>query len=372
MNGLSLYIHAPFCARRCRYCDFAVTVDHSPDAAVWLDAVGRELAGTIERERLGRPRLVTLYLGGGTPSLLGPGALPRLRERLARYADIEDGAEWTAEANPESFGPALAADWRAAGVNRLSFGAQSFDSSVLRWMGRLHGPAGPARALGAARDAGFDNVSVDLIFGLPARLGRDWAADLEQALSLGPEHVSLYGLTAEARTPLGRQVAAGAERLADEDTYAAEYLLAADVLAAAGYRHYEVSNFARPDRESRHNVAYWTMRPYVGLGPGAHSYLPPRRWWNERDWAGYRQRVGLGGTAVESEEVLDAAATDLEQAWLGLRTVAGAVAGTAARVRLGRGWASRGWATVEDGRIRLTPRGWLLLDRLAVEYDAAA
>lgn len=339
---------------------------------MWLDAVEREFAATIERERLGRPRLVTLYLGGGTPSLLGPGALPRLRERLAWHADIEEGAEWTAEANPESFEPVLAADWREAGVNRLSFGAQSFDPSVLRWMGRLHGPEGPARALGAARAVGFDNVSLDLIFGLPARLGRDWAADLERVLSLEPEHVSLYGLTAEARTPLGRQVTAGAERLADEETYAAEYLLAADVLAAAGFRHYEVSNFALPDRESRHNVAYWTMRPYLGLGPGAHSYLPPRRWWNERDWAGYRDRVGHAGTAVESEEVLDATATDLERAWLGLRTVDGAASGTEARARLGRAWASKGWAIVEDGRIRLTPQGWLLLDRLAVEYDAVA
>ncbi|MGD8277394.1 MAG: radical SAM family heme chaperone HemW [Gemmatimonadota bacterium] len=372
MSGLSLYIHAPFCARRCCYCDFAVTVDRAPDAIAWLDAVERELAGTIERERLGRPRLLTLYLGGGTPSLLGPGALPRLRDRLERHADIADGAEWTAEANPESFSAALAADWRAAGVNRLSFGAQSFDPAVLRWMGRLHGPAGPARAVQTARNAGFDNLSLDLIFGLPARLGRDWAADLERALSLGPDHISLYGLTAESRTPLGRRVAAGEERLADEEAYGAEYLLAADVLAAAGLRHYEVSNFARPDRESRHNVAYWTMRPYLGLGPGAHSYVPPRRWWNERDWAGYREKVTAGGSAVEAEEVVGDSASALERSWLGLRTTEGVDAGTEARVRLGRTWASNGWATLEHGRLRLTPLGWLLLDRLAVEYDAAA
>jgi oxygen-independent coproporphyrinogen-3 oxidase len=372
VNGLSLYIHAPFCARRCRYCDFAVTVDRSPDAGAWLAAVERELAAVIEREGLGRPRFDTIYLGGGTPSQLGPGTLPRLRERLARHADVVDGAEWTAEANPESFGAGLAADWRSAGVNRLSFGAQSFDPAVLRWMGRLHGPDGPARAVETARAAGFENVSLDLIFGLPARLGRDWATDLELALGLRPEHVSLYGLTAGARTPLGRDVASGVEHLADEDTYAAEYLLAAEVLAASGYRHYEVSNFALRDRESRHNVAYWTLQPYLGLGPGAHSYHPPRRWWNERDWAGYVERVMRAGSAVDSEEVVGPAAADLERSWLGLRTADGAVAGTEARLRLARTWAANGWATVTDGRVRLTPQGWLLLDRLAVEYDAAA
>jgi oxygen-independent coproporphyrinogen-3 oxidase len=372
VSGLSLYVHAPFCARRCCYCDFAVTVDRSPDPEPWLEAIEAELAAAIRRERLGRPKLATVYVGGGTPSLLGAGAMSGLRERVGRHADIEPGAEWTVEANPESFDGVLAGDWRLAGVNRLSFGAQSFDGAVLRWMGRLHGPAGPVRAFEAARSAGFDNISLDLIFGLPAHLERDWRADLERTLALGPEHVSLYGLTAEPRTPLGVRVADGRERLADEDVYAAEYLLAADTLSTAGFRHYEVSNFARPGRESRHNAAYWTLQPYLGLGPGAHSFLPPRRWWNARDWADYRQRVAGTGAAIEAEETPGPDAVRLERAWLDLRTADGALPASPGQERLARSWADRGWAEVGSRRVRLTPAGWLLLDRLAVEYDEAA
>lgn len=372
MIDLSLYVHAPFCARRCCYCDFAVTVDRSPQADAWLDAVEAEFRTALEREALDRPVLRTLYVGGGTPSLLGTGAMPGLRERLARHADLEDLEEWSVEANPESFDARLAEDWRSAGVQRLSFGAQSFDAEALRWMGRLHGPEGPARAFAVARAAGFDDLSVDLIFGLPAHLGRDWAADLQRALDLGPEHVSLYGLTAEPATPLGAKVNEGRERLADEETYAAEYLLAARVLTGAGFRHYEVSNFARPGRASRHNRAYWTHRPYLGLGPGAHSFLAPRRWWNARDWADYRQRVMETGAAIEAVEQLDEAAVGLERAWLQLRTAEGATQESERQRRLAESWAARGWARVSDNRVHLTAAGWLLLDRLAVEYDAAA
>src|SRR5690606_18225905 len=228
-------------------------------------------------------QLRTVYVGGGTPSLLGAGAMEALRRRLEPYVRLADDVEWTVEANPESFDEAVARGWREAGVNRLSLGAQTFDEGALRWMGRLHDADGPARAVEAARRAGIENVSLDLIFGLPARLGRDWGADLDRALALEPTHVSLYGLTAEPATPLGRWVGEGRETLADEDAYEAEYMLAADRLAAAGYVHYEVSNFARPGRESRHNSAYWTGAAYLGLGPSAHSYVPPERRWNLRD-----------------------------------------------------------------------------------------
>lgn len=372
MTGLSLYVHAPFCARRCCYCDFAVTVDRSPEAGPWLDAVEAEFANDIEREGLGRPALETIYVGGGTPSMLGPGAMPGLRDRLERHASIGADAEWTVEANPENFDGRLAADWRAAGVNRVSLGVQSFDPAVLSWMGRLHGPEDSGRALDTARLAGFSNVSVDLIFGLPARLGRDWEADLQRALELRPQHIPLYGLTAERRTPLGARVAEGRERLADEDSYAGEYLQAAHALTAEGFRHYEVSNFALPGCESRHNGACWASRPYLGLGPGAHSFLPPRRWWNTKDWADYRERVGQVGAAVDAEERLDQEAVLLERAWLDLRTAGGAAVETEAQQQLAVDWTGRGWAHPGGGRIRLTPAGWLLLDRLAVEYAETA
>jgi oxygen-independent coproporphyrinogen-3 oxidase len=370
-----LYIHVPFCVRRCSYCDFAVTATRAAPAAAWLDGIERELRQVVEREGIELPlELRTIYVGGGTPSSLGVGALGEMRGRLERFAVWRDEeVEWTAEANPESFDEALARDWRAAGVNRISLGAQTFQERSLRWMGRLHGPEGPARALAAARSAGFENVSIDLIFGLPARLERDWAADLERTLELAPEHISLYGLTAEAATPLGRWVKEGKEALADEDSYAAEYLLAASRLREAGYAHYEVSNFARPGLESRHNVAYWTGAAYLGLGPGAHSYQPPTRWWNVRDWAEYASRLAADGSVRESSEDIGEAEASLERAWLGLRTNAGLRASSPAQERLLAEWRERGWALrVTDGQVHLTPHGWLLLDRLAVEFEAAA
>lgn len=368
-----LYVHVPFCVRRCSYCDFAVTALKDPPVPVWLDCIGRELsshasAGSVRAEGV----LRTLYVGGGTPSLLGTGAFAALASRIGEILPPDRAMEFTAEANPESFSPELAADWRRAGVNRISLGAQTFHPAALRWMGRLHGVEGPGRAVSAARAAGFDNISVDLIFGLPARLGRDWAADLDRALGLEPDHISLYGLTAESATPLGRWVAEGRERLADEEQYRSEYLYAAERLTRAGFVHYEVSNFARPGRESLHNLAYWAGVPYLGVGPGAHSFLPPRRFWNTRDWAAYRDRVLSGGSAVEGEESVGAESAALERLWLGLRVAEGLGDLTGGQGVVADRWRRLGWAEVTGGRVRLTAEGWLLLDRLVVELDAAA
>jgi oxygen-independent coproporphyrinogen III oxidase len=364
----------PFCARRCSYCDFAVSVQAQPPTNAWLDATAAELAA--HRSAAGWPRLQwdTLYVGGGTPSLLEPGAMRELLERLEPHGGLAAGAEWTCEANPESLTCDLARAWAAAGVNRVSLGVQTFHEPALRWMGRLHGEAGAGEAVAAARTGGIGNVSVDLIFGLPDRLGRDWSADLDRAIALEPDHVSLYGLTAEPTTPLGRWVGEGRERLADEDRYAEEYLLAAERLRAAGFVHYEVSNFARPGRESRHNRAYWKGSGYLGLGPGAHSFVPPRRFWNTRDWFEYRQRVTAAGTAVEADEHVDKATASLEATWLGLRSNEGVpVAGlTEGQNLLVRRWHELEWATVGDGRVRLTTSGWLLLDQLSIELSQRA
>jgi oxygen-independent coproporphyrinogen III oxidase len=369
-----LYVHVPFCVRRCSYCDFAVSVQAKPSADTWLAAVATELA--MHRNAAGWPRLQwdTLYVGGGTPSLLEPDAMHQLLERLAPEGRLADAAEWTCEANPESLNSDLATAWAAAGVNRVSIGVQTFHEPALRWMGRLHGEAGAGRAMAAVRAGGIENVSVDLIFGLPDRLGRDWSADLDRAIALEPDHVSLYGLTAEPATPLGRWVGEGREQLADEDRYAEEYLLAAEKLGAAGFVHYEVSNFARPGRESRHNRAYWNGSAYIGLGPGAHSFVPPRRFWNTRDWFEYRQRVFASGIAVEGDERVGEQTASLEAAWLGLRSNEGVpVAGlTEGQSLLVRRWRELEWATVGDGRVRLTAAGWLLLDRLSVELSQRA
>ena len=371
-----LYVHAAFCKRRCSYCDFAVHVSADPPVDEWLAAIAGEL--DLVRGAMGwdAPLPVeTLYIGGGTPSLLGAGAMARLRDALAAgRADLAALDEWTAEANPESFDADLARDWRDAGIGRVSFGAQTFHEPSLRWMGRLHGPEGPGRAVAAARDAGIPDVSVDLIFGLPARLGRDLDDDLDRVLALEPEHVSVYGLSVEPDTPLGRWVAEGRESPADPDRYSDEYLRVADRLGAEGYHHYEVSNFARPGHEARHNAAYWRGVPYLGLGNGAHSFVPPVRWWNRRDWPAYRDAVSRGVAPRESEERLGPDEARLERLWLGLRQSDGLESAALTRPQrlLVEDWERRGLAERRGERVALTTEGWLLLDRLTVELESAA
>lgn len=371
----SIYVHAPFCARRCRYCDFAVQVRARGDVDGWLDALAGERAALEEEGRVAlASSLDTLYVGGGTPSLLGPGAMEGLAGVVGRDRLSGPELEWTAEANPESLDAELAGAWRRAGVNRMSLGVQTFHEPALRWMGRLHGPDGAHRAVATARAAGLQDLSVDLIFGLPAHLGRDWRTDLETVLSLDVPHVSLYGLTVEPETALGRAVREGRERPVDEAQYEEEFLEAAEVLAGAGYAHYEVSNFARPGARSRHNAAYWDGSPYLGLGNGAHSYLHPVRRWNLRGWDEYREVAATRRLPVDASEVLDAPAHRLERIWLALRTDRGWTpppdAGSRARA-LVAAWIRQGLAEHAEGSVRLRPRGWLLLDELAVELDRA-
>ena len=368
----SVYVHAPFCARRCFYCDFAVKVA-SADRDAWLRALRAEVRA-LEREGvfLLDDTLDTLYVGGGTPSLLGApameGLLTVIGEERLRHSDLE----WTAEANPESFTRDVATGWRCAGVNRISLGIQSFHSPSLKWMGRLHGADGARSAVRIGRAAGFNNLSVDLIFGLPDHLERDWERDLDHTLSLDPDHVSLYGLSAEPATPLGRAVAERRETLPTEGRYEQEYLLAVDRLAEAGYEVYEVSNFARPGFASRHNSVYWSGEPYLGLGNGAHSYRHPVRRWNLRDWDAYRAGAEGSGLPVDDEEELDAGKVRLERIWLGLRTRRGISLQDlpASATDRARYWEENTLAVAEGNVVRLTPRGWLVMDRLTVELDA--
>lgn len=367
----ALYVHAPFCARRCVYCDFAVKVRAEGGPEPWWEAIRAELEH-VERQGMFalRPELASLYVGGGTPSLLGPDAMAGLADILGRERLLADGLEWTSEANPESFDMAVAEGWSRAGLNRLSLGVQTFHEPALRWMGRLHGAEGGGRAVATARAAGIENMSVDLIFGLPVHLGRSWEEDLTRVLDLGVPHVSLYGLTVEPGTALGRAVSEGREAPVDEGQYADEFLMAAERLTAAGFEHYEVSNFALRGYEARHNAAYWDGTAYLGLGNGAHSYAPPVRRWNVRDWDDYRARVMAGGGGEEGREILDTVASELEGAWLGLRTRRGIPQPEAGsrRALLVASWVEDGLAVTAGGRVRLTPAGWLLLDRLTLDF----
>jgi oxygen-independent coproporphyrinogen-3 oxidase len=259
--------------------------------------------------------------------------------------------------------PEDAAAWRRAGVNRVSLGAQSFDDGVLQWMHRSHDATRISDAVRDLRAAGFDNISLDLIFALPAELERDWARDLDLACSLHPAHLSLYGLTVEERTPLARWISRGATAAPDDDRYAEEYLLAHSRLAACGYHFYEVSNAARNGHRSRHNSAYWSGHAYLGLGPAAHSFDGRARRWNLTAWESYRRAVAAGQPTVEAEEVLTDEQRELERLYLALRTDAGLARSACPPDRL-TAWLGEGWAEVEGERVVCRPEGWLRLDAL--------
>ncbi len=370
-----LYVHVPFCQRRCSYCDFSIAVRRRIPARAYVDTVLEELAAVRaadpgrEPGDFGGESLETLYLGGGTPSLLPPDAISALLTSLLdvfRATSLRDAVEVTLEANPEDVTLAHATAWRRAGITRVSLGAQSFDDRVLQWMHRTHEATRIGDAVRTLRAAGLDNISLDLIFALPAELERDWARDLDLACSLLPPHLSLYGLTVEERTPLSRWISRGATSAPDDEQYAEEYLFAHARLAAYGYHFYEVSNAARDGHRSRHNSAYWSGRAYLGLGPAAHSFDGTVRRWNLAAWEAYRRAVAARRSAVEAEEVLTDEQRELERLYFALRTDAGvplAALGRPLPPSAAR-WVEHGWADVVDQRLVCRPEGWLRLDAL--------
>jgi oxygen-independent coproporphyrinogen-3 oxidase len=363
-----LYLHVPFCVRRCSYCDFSIAVRKRVPAAEYVECVLRELdlrARAGGSEEAGDSPLETIYLGGGTPSLLAPDAIAALVGGVFARAGASpsEAVEVTLEANPEDVTPEAARVWRRAGVNRVSLGAQSFDDRVLRWMHRSHGAARIGEAVGVLRDEGTGNLSLDLIFALPAHLQRAWDRDLDQAIALAPAHLSLYGLTVEPRTPLARWISRGATSAPDDERYAAEYLAAHERLGGAGYSFYEVSNAAQGERRSRHNAAYWSGRSYLGVGPAAHSYDGYRRRWNLGGWEAYRRALSAGRAPTEGEELLSEEQRELEARYLAFRTIEGVAASLCPPGPLSA-WMRAGWVERSGDRVRCTPEGWLRLDAL--------
>lgn len=360
MDPRHLYIHVPFCARRCAYCDFAIAVRRTVPVDEYLESLRREL----ESRRPDRLPLDSVYLGGGTPSRLGSEGIAKVMDLVRETFDITSDTEVTIEANPDDVASPDAGEWRRAGINRVSLGIQSFHDNVLIWMHRIHDSGTAINAFDVLRKSGFDNVSIDLIFALPPSLERSWESDLEKALALEPDHISLYGLTIERSTPLARWRDRGSVIPADEDTYAAEFLLADQMMSRAGYEHYEVSNFARAGRRSRHNSAYWTGSPYLGIGPSAHSYDGETRSWNVPQYSDWVSKLSAGESVVASSERLTDENRAAEKVYLGLRTTGGLVISDSDRPSASR-WSSEGWANVDGDRIRLTTEGWLRLDSLA-------
>jgi len=369
-------VHVPFCARRCSYCDFSIAIRRDVPVNEYVAALRGELALRADAGELGsesvRPQLDTLYLGGGTPSRLGPDGVGQVLEVLRDFARLNADAEVTLEANPEDIDIAAVRAWKQHGVNRLSIGIQSFDDRVLQWMHRVHDADAARRAVDAAREGGIDAFSLDLIFAVPAALARDWQRDLDGVLALAPHHVSLYGLTIEGGTPLGRWHARGDVVESSEECYEEEFLRSHAALASAGFDHYEVSNFALPGRRARHNSSYWRRVPYLGLGPSAHGFDGHRRRWNVAAYAAWQERVAHGADPLGGIETLTPENRTAEAVYLGLRTTDGLEVAVHERHLLAR-WFEAGWIEpVPDDplRVRCTPTGWLRLDGLAADLTA--
>ena len=364
-STLGLYLHIPFCRSKCDYCDFYSL----PGGEDRMDGYLRALLRQLEEAAPGAAghSVDTVYVGGGTPTVFGGERLTALLAAVGRLYRLAPGAEITCEANPDSAGEELLRALRRAGFGRLSLGMQSADAGELAAVHRRHTPEQTDAAVAAARRVGFENLSLDLICGLPGQTEESWRRTVEHALSLRPEHLSCYGLKVEEGTPLARRVATG-EELPDDDAQADRYLWTVERLARAGFRQYEISNFARPGYESRHNLRYWRLEPYLGFGPGAHSDFGGRRFAVPADLAGY-----LAGEAVPEGEAVSPWERGNEYLMLGLRTAAG-IAGEEYRRRFGGDFApleellsrfaGHGWAERNGDRWRLTPAGFLVSNRL--------
>jgi oxygen-independent coproporphyrinogen III oxidase len=366
-----LYIHIPFCARRCSYCDFSIAVRSTTPVDEYVTALRTEMDGLLEN--LEGATLDTVYLGGGTPSRLGGIGIGDVLGTVRDCARISDAPEITIEANPDDVNDMAVAHWVAAGVNRVSLGSQSFDDASLKWMHRTHDSSQIGLAVNTLRRGGLENISLDLIFALPAHLGRSWESDLIRALDLEPAHLSLYGLTVEAQTPIARWADRGATVQGSEGNYEEEFLSAHAMMVGAGYDHYEVSNFALPGMASRHNSAYWTGASYVGVGPSAHSFDGATRRWNVSAYSEWIRRLGVGETVLGGEECLTEDNRTVEEVYLGLRTRHGLEIGEEETARI-QTWEAAGWAVIDeprkDPRVRLTATGWLRLDSLAADLAA--
>lgn len=370
---LGLYIHIPFCKQKCAYCDFYSLAGNEGRMAGYVEALCADLQETAQYTA--GYSVDTIYFGGGTPSYLGEKMLVKLLKTIQKHYRVEKDAEITLEANPDSAG-----DWKAlrslrrAGFNRLSLGMQSACDEELREIGRVHTAAQTRAAVEAARKAGFENLSLDLIYGLPRQTMARWQENLAAAVALHPEHLSCYGLKVEEGTPLfARQDSAG---LPDDDAQADFYLYTVEYLTQQGYGQYEISNFARPGRASRHNLKYWQLQEYAGFGPGAHSDLGGVRYAYDRSLETYMEGVKNHAPVFSERCRIPPMDRDLEWIMLGLRTAAGLDPGEYEN-RFRRRFApflpflekcrAAGYAMEQEGRWRLTPRGVLVSNQIIGE-----
>jgi oxygen-independent coproporphyrinogen III oxidase len=370
---MHLYLHVPFCKQACHYCDFHFSTNQQHRRAV-VEAMAREIE--LRHTYLPTRELQTIYFGGGTPSLLTEAELTYLLDAIHRHFIVTPDAELTLEANPDDLAEATYLTWLRRYVNRLSIGIQTFDEHTLRWMNRAHTATEAETCVHRARDAGFENLSIDLIYGISEGI---WPQDLEKALALDVPHLSAYNLTIEPNTAFGRWLAKGRLTPVDESLSATQFTQLTDSLQRGGYEHYEISNFAKKGRYARHNTAYWQRRPYLGIGPSAHSYNGHSRQHNVPSNALYMKALQADNVPAELEQLTP---TDQLNEYLltGLRTqwgcqlaeldallVAGGL-GTSFVAKQARELArltAAGWLIQEENRLLLTQSGKLFADRVA-------
>ncbi|HEY0386509.1 MAG TPA: radical SAM family heme chaperone HemW [Pyrinomonadaceae bacterium] len=377
MKRAGIYIHIPFCRSRCSYCDFATGAYDGPLAERYVEAVVREISCF---EAVERPsEIETIYFGGGTPSLLSASQVERLLDAVHQRFRVAADAEVTMEMNPGTVTLQTLRELFRLGINRASFGAQTFDDRELRRLGRVHDAADVRRTINDLRDAGFSNISFDLIAGLPAQTLSAWSHNLDEALALGPAHLSLYLLEVHEGTPLAEQIRRGSQPAPDDDMAAEMYLLMLEKTAAAGYEHYEISNFCLPGFASRHNTKYWTGEAVFGFGCSAHSFDgDARRWSNERDAARYTELLEAGRTAVVETLQLEEREARAEAVFLGLRMMRG-LSLSQYRARFGKDLRTEyasdlarlseaGLIAIDDERLRLTPSGALLSNEVFTAF----
>jgi len=371
-HPFGVYVHVPFCRTRCGYCDFntytATELGGGASQAAYQNVVRREIELAAKVLPGNGTRVSTVFFGGGTPTLLSPGQLGDILTRVDDAFGLAEDAEVTIEANPESVGPRTLEQLRKQGVTRVSFGMQSSEQHVLTVLDRAHEPGRPQQCARWAREAGFEHVSLDLIYGTPGESDDDWRRSLDAALEAGPDHISAYALIVEQGTRLAARVRRGEVRPPDDDVLADRYLIADDVLTAAGFAWYEISNWAAGARAAcRHNMLYWTGGDWWGFGPGAHSHVAGTRWWNVRHPSAYAERLAAGQSPAQAREVLTAGERRMEEIMLRTRLAEGAplsVLTADAYLSAERAVASAllDAASFAAGRLVLTREGRLLAD----------
>ncbi len=372
LKTLGLYIHIPFCLSKCFYCDFFSSTSLSA-LPHFLNALFKEMA----MYRNGFNSFDTVYFGGGTPSLLSPEQLESILVRIRENFDLMSNTEITVEVNPADLSQSYLESMHKIGINRINIGLQSFDQEVLGFLGRRHSGKEAISAIEASRKAGFHNIGLDLIYGIPGQTIDSWLDTLKQSVAVSPEHLSCYQLTIEAETPLGKRCQAGEFFVPGEDLQYEFFMKTSQFLENAGYVHYEVSNFARGTGfTSRHNQKYWDHSPYLGLGPSAHSFQENRRWWNHRSIDQYITVINAGNLPVEETEILTREQLRLEALYLGLRTKKGVSLNdfknqygfdlfTETRNILDK-LQEEGFISIEDDRLYPTPTGLVVADSLSL------